>query len=338
MSSHAPFSQSCQLNTSLEYHEEACCSEASDYEWKHHKPLGTLPGHPDIILNDPCQLKAFLAREFVTPELDQMAPKLWLLTTQSSANVSALHQQRLKGREILITEDPRLHLLWIDNRVFLKPLPEYLLSHGFWIQYLSATKFHDAEHATIRKSALGYLRTYYHLIRHESDFDLAIENRLIPRHVTWRGFALFRAELASIQDSEVSRRYAFGEIRLSRLNLFTKIFLRRFNYQEIHWQYSERFSRFYGPLLFVFGLLSVALSAMQVEMAVEQVTDSPWKCLWTVYRWWGVVAVLCILGLALSLILLFLAMMLNELSFALRALWKIKRHGSRHDAGGGSVV
>ena len=230
------------------------------------------------------------------------------------------------------------NLLLTFPRVFIKPLPEYLLSHNFWKNYLSATKITDDKHRVVQKSALGFLRTYYHLIRHQSDFDLAIENRLIPQHITWWGFALFRAESSNIQDTEVSQRYAFGEIRLSRLNLFAKIFLRRFNYQEVHWQYSERFSRFYGPLLFVIGLLSVALSAMQVEMAVEQVTDTPWKCLWTAYRWWAVVALLCIIGLALSLILLFVAMLLNELAFALRALWRSKRRGTRDDAGGGSAV
>jgi hypothetical protein len=42
----------------------------------------------------------------------------------------------MKRREIVVTEDPRLHLVWIYDRVFIKPLPKYLLSHDFWQIYL----------------------------------------------------------------------------------------------------------------------------------------------------------------------------------------------------------
>jgi hypothetical protein len=35
-----------------------------------------------------------------------------------------------------VAEDPRLHLVGVYDRVFVKPLPKYLLSYDFWQIYL----------------------------------------------------------------------------------------------------------------------------------------------------------------------------------------------------------
>ena len=80
---------------------------------------------------------SFLYQESWATDLERMAPQLWMMSTQSSSNISALHRQKVKGRAIVVTEDPRLHLVWIYDRVFVKPLPRYLLSHLFWSQFLS---------------------------------------------------------------------------------------------------------------------------------------------------------------------------------------------------------
>lgn len=94
-----------------------------------------------------------------------------VISTESSANLSPLHQQRFREREIVVSENSRLHLLWIHDPAFIKPLPRYLLLHLFWEQFLLSkpSKFADRHHAT-RKVAMGYLRTYRYLIQHESDF------------------------------------------------------------------------------------------------------------------------------------------------------------------------
>lgn len=54
-------------------------------------PLTFLPGHPRISLEDTGQLRRFLAREFQTPDLDRMAPYLWMMSTYSSSNINPLH-------------------------------------------------------------------------------------------------------------------------------------------------------------------------------------------------------------------------------------------------------
>lgn len=71
-----------------------------------------------------------------------------------------------------MTEDPRLHLIWIDDRIFLKPLPHYLMSYVFWDTFMSGPSKHGAA-VKLRKAALGYLPTHFYLIKYESDLRIA---------------------------------------------------------------------------------------------------------------------------------------------------------------------
>jgi hypothetical protein len=82
----------------------------------------TLPGHPNISLRDP-NLSSFLQRELVTHRLDAIGARLWLIAKQDSSHISSLTHQHVRGRRIVITENPELHLVWIYDRIFIKPLP-----------------------------------------------------------------------------------------------------------------------------------------------------------------------------------------------------------------------
>lgn len=121
MSQRSPFAKEFELNSELQFLCGAVPANSTC----------TLPGQPRIHLSDTETLIAFLEQEFLSKQLDAMSPHLWMMSTQSSANISPLHRQRVKGREIVITEDPKLHLVWIYDRIFIKPLPKYLLSHAF---------------------------------------------------------------------------------------------------------------------------------------------------------------------------------------------------------------
>ena len=256
-------------------------------EYQLHRDLSTpksftLPGHPRVPLHDGLRLRAFLFQELWAFDLERMAPYLWIMLTQSSGNISSLHQRKVKGREIIVTENPRLHLVWINDRVFVKPLPRYLLSYVFWSEYLSSekslsgsTQEEQETCAKIRMSALGFLRTYYHLIQHESDFEIARnETRLLPSDVTWSEFCAFTKDFPDTSDNAVSERYHYGEIRLTRLNLYAKLIIGKFQYERVDGQYGAFFARFYGPLLFIFDILSIVLGAMQVELGVETLTSA----------------------------------------------------------------
>jgi hypothetical protein len=70
-------------------------------------------------------------------------------------------------------------------------------------------------------------------------------------------------------------RYHFGEIRLSCLNFYSKFLLHRTRYEWGRPLYSAYFSKFYGHILFVFAMVSLLLSAMQVELAAEALVSGP---------------------------------------------------------------
>lgn len=39
---------------------------------------------------------------------------------------------------MVVVEDPNLHLLWIDARLFVKPLPEFLVFYEVWRGYVKS--------------------------------------------------------------------------------------------------------------------------------------------------------------------------------------------------------
>ncbi|KAI9855706.1 MAG: hypothetical protein M1813_009668 [Trichoglossum hirsutum] len=303
-----PFSKEHQLNHELD----------SDFALDH------LPGHPRVKLDDHRGVGNFLEREFCCADLETMAPRLWMMSKQDSASISALHRQRVKNRDIVITEDPRLHLVWIYDRIFIKPLPKYLTSRAFWDRYLLTANaaLDDARRDRVRRAALGYLRTYLHLVRYESDLDMAqrAEARLVPADITWASFCDFTSRLSQVADADVSERYSYGEIRLTRLNFYAKFFLRRRQYHRIDPQYAAYFARFYGPVVFVFGILSVILSGMQVEMAVEQVQgfDRAWEPFRAIGRWFSVMAMISAVVFALVLAWMLVYKIAKEWEFALK--------------------
>ena len=57
------------------------------------------------------ELIELLHRDLFTSELDSVSSKLWTLTTPSSSNIRPLYAQIVKGRNLILAEDPRLQLL-----------------------------------------------------------------------------------------------------------------------------------------------------------------------------------------------------------------------------------
>ncbi|KAK6522468.1 hypothetical protein TWF281_003029 [Arthrobotrys megalospora] len=282
-------------------------------------PQGLL-GNPLVRLDDTTKLGDFLETEYVCRDLERMAPRLWMMSTQSSSSIRPLHRQRAVGRRILVTESPRLHLIWYYDQVFVKPLPAYLMSYAFWETYLlsNSSPLGNRRHE-IRKAALGYIRTYRHLVRYESDFEIAQEPgaRLLPADITWEQFCAFVYKFDEISDKDVTRRYNYGELRLTRLNFYSMFILRRLEYEHVPAQYAAYFNRYYTPLLFIFAAASLELSAMQVEIAFEQAVGSV-SSVMPVFRWFSIVVILA--GI-LAVVLLFgyaLYMYTDEWIYALR--------------------
>ncbi|KAJ4286663.1 hypothetical protein N0V90_012915 [Kalmusia sp. IMI 367209] len=291
-----------------------------------------LPGQPTIRLGETACLWQYLDHELCSPDLEKLAPYLWLMSMQSSANISALHRQRVKDRRIIITEDPQLHLVWINGRIFIKPLPPYLLSYVFWAKYLhsehdtasgnanSSRSKYTTQQQRVIPAALGFLRTYSHLIKHESDFNIAKDERLVPSNVTWAAFIHFISSVASnVHDFDVSERYNYGELRLSRLNFYSKIFLHRFYFHREHREYGPYFAQFFAPLLFAFAMLSVVLSALQVVTATEALLPNKATLdnFWTFCRWISMLIVGVISSISAVMLLLFLYRFVGEWYWAI---------------------
>ncbi|KAM0226848.1 hypothetical protein ACHAPO_012033 [Fusarium lateritium] len=281
-----------------------------------------LPGDPRIEFTDQ-NIGERLKDEFLTEDLDKMAPHLWLMSTQSSSNISPLTEQITRGRRLVITENPGLHLVWAHDRVFLKPLPEYIFSHAFWEYYLVSS--YSPLEKSVRQSLLeaisGFLRSYSYLIRHKSDFRLATGDdlQLIPKSITYAQFVNFM-DHCDIRDSSASPRYQFGELRLTRLNFWCKIFLYKSNYQRVEWQYGAHFAQYYGPLLFIFALISLLTSAMQVVLAAQDVLqpDDSWLIFAKVSMGFSVFTIFFVACTASALLIALILMVLKEFIFAVK--------------------
>ncbi|KAF3028324.1 hypothetical protein E8E12_000469 [Didymella heteroderae] len=317
-----PFLAQHQFNTDL---DDAPVSQ---------NPSQYLPGYPRILLYDRPRLTQFLEKEFCSEDLERISDRLWCMSRQDSANISPLHRQRVKRRSIVVTEEPKLHLVWIDDRIFVKPLPRYLTSHVFWRDYLG-----DGAGATargrlvpIRKAALGYFRTYFNLIQSESDFRIAQEAslQLVPADMTWEQFCNLTARLVTIADDQVSGRYAYGEIRLSRLNFYAPLFLRKWHFQRVEYQYKEYFALFYAPILFAAGVSSILLSGFQVAVAVQQTGVAVNSAaLLHVALWSSVAIILCFCAVGLSMLSLFVYKVGKEWRYAIQCRVQLSREERR---------
>jgi hypothetical protein len=307
-----PFSKACQLSTDLD--DDATEKLVAKF----------LPDQPALSLRDTDRLWAFLEKDLVPNDLERIASRLWIMTTPSSANINPLHRQQVKGRDIVITEEPRLHLLWIHNRIFVKPLPRYLISFGFWNLFLriDACKL-SCERDNVRKAALGFIRTYRHLIQSESDFFIAQRIKLIPEGIDWPAFARFVFELEKIEDFDTSERYTYGEIRLTRLNFYAPFLLGKFYYEQVHGQYADYFGRLYGPILFVFAILSTALNSMQVELATDELVAPHWKAMWPIFRGFSALCLVGVISVCVWFIVLWFWIFLDEW------IWTLKQRRKR---------
>lgn len=273
-----------------------------------------LPGQPRIKLTDHAKIRSHIEQEFRLGDLEELSPRLWMLSKQDSKNISPLHRQIVKGRNIICAEDPRLHLVWYYDRIFIKPLPRFLTAYDFWQLHICSKSAPDETKRTINRAILGYLRTYAHLIKYESDFRIALDLGLVPSGVSFTAFCDFIAHFEGIPDSDVALRYSFGELRLSRLNLYSKLFLQKLAFHRVHAQYGDYFGAFYNPLLFAFGIFSVILNALQVGL-----TAQPDSAMLNIGAWWLSIMVL-VMVIAVSLLLdtLFWFKFVKEWAYAIK--------------------
>ena len=86
------------------------------------------------------------------------------------------------------TEDPNLHLVRQRKKIYIKPVPICFLNYEFWKIYLapSPTSIAPGNRFSDRPAAIGFMRSYSHLIQNRLDFILAQEDHLLPSE-NWNG-------------------------------------------------------------------------------------------------------------------------------------------------------
>ncbi|KAJ5736418.1 uncharacterized protein N7483_001543 [Penicillium malachiteum] len=250
---------------------------------------------------------------------------------RSGMHIDALHSNLVKNRELVVTEDPELHLIWHKKTIWIKPLPLWLLDTEFWKKHLPKTGVTNEKGSVgcARLDATGFIRSYTRLIRYESDFLLAQEKNMISKdRISFADFQRLTMPFRDKGDDEVSQRYHYGQIRLSRLNWAIRLFqpssrryhgiLGRIYYQQLYWDTSAFVQASIAPFVFIFGTLSVTLSAMQVALAVEANTQNEWDGFsWT--SWVFSIAVLVVVTiLVVVLALIAVTVLLAQLRWGRR--------------------
>ncbi|RSL82716.1 hypothetical protein CEP52_016897 [Fusarium oligoseptatum] len=171
-----------------------------------------------------------LASDLETKVLDELYPYLWLVARKEAAHIDPLHEHLVHKRTIVLAEEPKLHLVRYYETVYVKPVPDYLLNCSIWQQHIlnvDPQPVQDRPPDQTRydkyRAAVGFLRSYSFLIRHESDFIIAQKANLLPKYISFQRFQAFIQPFRSMSDDHVSHRYQYGQFRLTRLNWAVRI-------------------------------------------------------------------------------------------------------------------
>ncbi|KAI5799866.1 hypothetical protein EDC01DRAFT_522887 [Geopyxis carbonaria] len=247
------------------------------------------------------RLTRYIQYNFDVRKLDDMNPHLWWAGRPGTQR--SLHHQRMMRREIYPTEDPSLHLVWVERsgQIYLKPLPAWLLNYDFF-------KAELCKDPKVHGLALGFLRSYTRLIRTPLDFKIADELRLLPDKLKWEQWSALADEI-DIKDSMVDKRYIYGELRLGRLNHIRRYLYWGDHYHSVYVTYDQFFSKNFAWLLLVVVYLSVILAAMQVVLSTNRVTgafaDSSY--------WFSVASIMVLAATTAAMALIFVVLFIYHL-------------------------
>ncbi|KAL8860631.1 MAG: hypothetical protein Q9178_002984 [Gyalolechia marmorata] len=235
----------------------------------------------------------FLKKELQVERLNEIHDWLWLAGRPMPAR--PLYYQKALRRDIVVHERMNMHLVWVDNRIFLKPIPRYLLDQQFWQEHLSCKVGcnlptdgrHDSiqekgesttcERCKIHQCALGFILSYAALISYESDLCIAKNANLVSSETTWPAWrSHVKKVLAEGKRCKVNKRYIFGELRLARLNQIYKYTWRSpvRGYLPAYTSYIQFWHRNLVRIASGFAYLVVVLTALQVGLATTRLQDS----------------------------------------------------------------
>ncbi|KAK4573994.1 hypothetical protein LTR86_001755 [Recurvomyces mirabilis] len=219
----------------------------------------------------------FLEQDLSVQRIDEVFDHLWLVGRPYPPRSITI--QNVLGRERVPVPDAALHLVWSSSKIYIKPLPRYLLAESFYDQYLTPSSL---QRPGPGRDALGLLFSYLTLVPTETDFDMAQKDHLMPSKYTWPEWrhrasrVLHDYPRNSIYES-IPRRYLYGELRHERLD-------KVYRYLHGHWlhgyshlmgatSYGDFLSHNLGPIAAATLYIILVLTAMQVMLASEQLAD-----------------------------------------------------------------
>ncbi|KAI0426183.1 hypothetical protein F5Y09DRAFT_72924 [Xylaria sp. FL1042] len=241
---------------------------AQDFTFTSYLPAAHRTKKDHIIVPQACT--EFLSDELLVDRINDIQDWLWVCGRPMPPR--PLHYQVAMSRDITITESPELHLLWSGKRIFLKPLPSWLLDPEFWTA-------HILQDAKLAQCARGFLFSYTALIAYESDFRLAQERGLVPSSLTWAGWKCVVKEVLQNHDmAMVNPRYWYGELRLGRLNTVYRIIkgsiFRGYSKMSSHSDYSDLIADNFAVLATILGYVVLVLSSLQVGLSLDRLVES----------------------------------------------------------------
>ena len=276
---------------------------------------------PDLKLLDPTQeeeLRKYLSNDLDVDGLNKVHKHLWLAGLPRCAR--PLHHQLMIDRKIMITERADLHLLWHDDRLYLKPLADYLLSYSIWEVALQKDQ-------VLSENAKGFLLSYLWLIRQKSDFLIAQSENLVSNDLTWERWTKFSTaifpNIASASFEGISPRYLYGELRLGRVNLVYRLCRKTRSFKTFirgHFYGYHTYASFIGQnfawVLTVIVYITIVLTAMQVGLATTELSGS--QVFNRASYGFTVFSIMAPLGIIFGLLLVLLVLIVYNLDYAIK--------------------
>ncbi|KAF2155519.1 hypothetical protein K461DRAFT_274508 [Myriangium duriaei CBS 260.36] len=211
----------------------------------------------------------------------------WLWLAGRPVSPRPLHHQLFLKRHIVISEQLEMHLVWEKGRIFLKPIPNYLL-WADWKTELACEENCECSKEPGRVSECvekqlfhivqGFLLSYAGLLQRETDFAMAIENKLVPADFNWSSWKEIVSDLLRTSNiyAKINERFVYGELRLYRLQKIYRFTGRSIirGYHNTNDTYSDFLAGHFAWLASILAYIAIVLTAMQVGLATKALGDN----------------------------------------------------------------
>jgi hypothetical protein len=223
------------------------------------------------------EVHRFLSAYFDLSRFHAIRKMLWLIAVHGAPR--SLYYQKFLRREIVIAEQLDLHLVWAKSRIFITPLPDFLLNYDFWEANISGEP-------QLHQAACGLLYSYCGLIRFGHDLQVAKEYHLVNPDLDYRAWTEFaRTVLPNLnpKDSNImDRRFQYGELRLNRLDIIYRYSPYKFSVSGILQGFPHALTESYVPYMdqynnavSAFGVIVIVLSAFNLSLSAHSKNPDP---------------------------------------------------------------